>query len=51
MKEAAEDGLQSLDGDHPSRQQIKELLAWAEMVQGAYERRSSEWQSRWEVPA
>jgi len=51
MKEAAEEGLQSLVEDHPARQQIEELLEWAAMVQGAYERMSSEWQSRREVPA
>jgi DNA-binding transcriptional regulator GbsR (MarR family) len=51
MKEAAEEGLQSLAEEHPARQRIEELLEWAEMVQGAYERMSSEWQSRREVPA
>lgn len=51
MKDAAEEGLQSLDENHPARQQIEDLLAWAAMVQGAYERMSSEWQSRREVPA
>jgi len=51
MKEAAEEGLRSLDEEHPARQKIEELLAWAELVQGAYERMISEWQSRKEVPA
>jgi DNA-binding transcriptional regulator GbsR (MarR family) len=51
MKEAAEEGLQNLKEEHPARQRIEEMLAWSEMVQGAYERLSSDWQSRREVPA
>jgi DNA-binding transcriptional regulator GbsR (MarR family) len=51
MKEAAEEGLQNLKEEHPARQRIKEMLEWTEMVQGAYERMSRDWQSRWEVPA
>jgi DNA-binding transcriptional regulator GbsR (MarR family) len=51
MKDAAEEGLQSLEEDHPAKQRIQEMLEWADMIKGAYERMSSEWQSRREVPA
>jgi DNA-binding transcriptional regulator GbsR (MarR family) len=51
MKEAAEEGLQNLEGEHPARQRMEEMLAWSEMVQGAYERLSRDWQSRREVSA
>ena len=51
MKEAAEDGLQNLEANHPARQRIKEMLVWTAMVQEAYERMSREWLSRREVPA
>lgn len=51
MKEAAEEGLQSLEEEHPARERIEELLSWAQMVQEAYEQMSGEWQSRREVPA
>ena len=37
MKEAAEEGLESLSEKHPSRKQIEEMLQWADMVQGSYE--------------
>lgn len=51
MKEAAEEGIERLEADHPARRRMKEMLAWTAMVQGAYERMSREWQSRREVPA
>lgn len=51
MKEAAEEGIESLEANHPARRRMKEMLAWTAMVQSAYERMSREWQSRREVPA
>jgi hypothetical protein len=46
LKEAADEGLVSLQEDHPARKRIKEMRVWAEMVEGAYQRLSLEWQSR-----
>lgn len=51
MQEAAEDGLELLREGHPARQRIVEMLQWSEMVKNAYERMSSDWQSRNRAPA
>jgi len=51
MKEAAEEGLESLSENHPSQKQIQEMLQWAEMVQNSYASMSKQWQSRREVSA
>ncbi len=51
LKEAAEEGLGNLGENHPARQRMAEMQAWASLVQNAYERISQMWQSRREVPA
>ena len=51
LKEAAEEGLESLKDDHPARKRIEEMHNWAGMVEDAYQRLSQEWQSRREVTA
>lgn len=51
MKDAAEEGLQDLDADHPARKHIEEMRKWASMIQNAYEQMSREWQNHREVPA
>jgi DNA-binding transcriptional regulator GbsR (MarR family) len=51
LKEAAEEGLESLHSSHPARKRIEEMRSWADMVQTAYQHLSKNWQSQREVPA
>ena len=51
LREMAEDGLQGVQDHHPARARLKEITAWADMVEKAYEGIIKEWQSRKEEPA
>jgi DNA-binding transcriptional regulator GbsR (MarR family) len=51
LHEMAEDGLQGLKDHQPAQARLKEITAWAEMVEKAYEGILKEWQSRKEEPA
>ena len=51
LKEAAEEGLDTLCESHPARKRIEEMRSWAEMIQAAYQNVSKNWQSQREVPA
>jgi DNA-binding transcriptional regulator GbsR (MarR family) len=51
LREMAEEGLQGLEAGHPARQRLEEMLAWAAMVEDAYQKLLEAWQSRKEVPA
>jgi DNA-binding transcriptional regulator GbsR (MarR family) len=51
LREMAEEGLQGLEVGHPARQRLEEMLAWAAMVEDAYQKLLEAWQSRKEVPA
>lgn len=51
LKDAAEEGLESLENNHPARQRIAEMRNFADMTRSAYQRLSKEWKSQREVPA
>lgn len=51
LKEAAEEGLETLRENHPARKRIEEMRSWAEVIQTAYQHASKNWQSQREVPA
>jgi DNA-binding transcriptional regulator GbsR (MarR family) len=51
LREMAEDGLQGLQDHHPARTRLKEIAAWADRVEKAYENIIKEWQSREEASA
>jgi len=51
LREMAEDGLQGVQDHHPARARLKEITAWASMVEKVYEGIIKEWQSRKESPA
>jgi DNA-binding transcriptional regulator GbsR (MarR family) len=51
LREMAENGLQGVQDHHPARTRLKEITAWADMVEKAYIGILKEWQSRKEEPA
>ena len=51
LREMAENGLQGMQDHHPAQTRLKEITAWADMVEKAYEGILKEWQSRKEKPA
>ena len=50
LREMAENGLQGVQDHHQARARLKEITAWADMVEKAYEGIIKEWQSRKEEP-
>lgn len=50
LHEMAEEGLEGLAEQHPGRARLKEILAWTELVQAAFENLIQEWQTRKEKP-
>jgi DNA-binding transcriptional regulator GbsR (MarR family) len=51
LREMAEDGLQGVQDNQLARARLKEITAWADMVEKAYEGIIKAWQSRKESPA
>ena len=51
LREMAEDGLRGVQDHHPAQARLKEITAWADMVEKAYAGIIKEWQSRKEEPA
>jgi DNA-binding transcriptional regulator GbsR (MarR family) len=51
LRDMAENGLQGAPDHHPAQTRLKEITAWADMVEKAYEGIIKEWQSRKQEPA